>query len=68
MKSERLPGRDPRLQEMGPPADAWARAALEFLERSRDVADERVVDLARGETSPSRREEVIAPGPRSAVR
>jgi len=52
---------------VGPPADAWARAALDFLERSRDVANEGVVDSARSETSPSAREEVAAPGPGSAV-
>ncbi len=54
-------------EDAAPAADAWAQAALEFLERSRDVADERVVDLVHGETSTSRREEVVAPGSGSAV-
>ncbi|MFL6602364.1 MAG: hypothetical protein ACJ8R9_13655 [Steroidobacteraceae bacterium] len=42
-------------------ADPWTRAALEFLERSREVANEVVVDGTRSETSTSRREEIIAP-------
>lgn len=41
--------------------DAAAMAALEFLERSRDVANELVVDGRRGETSTSRREETAVP-------
>jgi hypothetical protein len=42
-------------------------AALEFLERSRDVADEVVVDGRSRETSPSRSEEVTAPRSGSSV-
>jgi hypothetical protein len=42
-------------------ADPWTRAALEFLERSREVANEVVVDGTRGETSTSAREELSAP-------
>jgi hypothetical protein len=37
-------------------ADAAGAAALDFLERSRDVANEVVVDDARAETSTSGRE------------
>jgi hypothetical protein len=44
-----------------PSADAAGIAALEFLERSRDVANEVVVDGTRGETSTSGREESSAP-------
>jgi hypothetical protein len=44
-----------------PSADAAGAAALDFLERSRDVANEVVVDGTRGETSTSGREENIAP-------
>lgn len=52
-----------------------AAAALEFLERSRDVAnevvgdvaDEVVVDGTRSETSTSRREETTAPGSGTSV-
>lgn len=36
-----------------PTADAAGAAALDFLERSRDVASEVVVDDARARTSPS---------------
>ena len=39
-----------------PSADAAGVAALDFLERSRDVANELVVDYARAETSTSERE------------
>jgi len=39
----------------------WTRTALEFLERSREVADEVVVDGTRSETSTSGREEIPAP-------
>jgi hypothetical protein len=42
--------------------------ALQFLERSRDVASEVVVDGTRRETSTSRREEPTAIDPRAAVR
>jgi hypothetical protein len=42
-------------------ADAFGTAALEFLERSRDVANEVVIDGTRTETSTSRREETTAP-------
>lgn len=42
--------------------------ALQFLERSRDVASEVVVDGTRRETSTSRREETTAIDPRAAVR
>jgi hypothetical protein len=44
-----------------PTADAAAVAALDFLERSRDVANEVVVDGTRAETSTSRREETSDP-------
>jgi hypothetical protein len=44
-----------------PSADAAGAAALDFLERSRDVANEVVVDGTRGETSTSGCEENIAP-------
>ena len=39
-----------------PSAEAAGAAALEFLERSREVADEVVVDDSRAKTSPSGRE------------
>lgn len=39
-----------------PSADAAGAAALEFLERSREVANEVVVDDSRAKTSPSGRE------------
>jgi len=42
-------------------ADPWTLAALDFLERSRDVANEVVVDGTRSETSTSAREEIVAP-------
>jgi hypothetical protein len=42
-------------------ADPWTRAALEFLERSREVASEVVVDGTRSETSTSGREEIPVP-------
>jgi hypothetical protein len=42
-------------------ADPWTEGALDFLERSRDVANEAVVDGTRGETSTSGREEIVAP-------
>jgi hypothetical protein len=42
--------------------DAGSIAALEFLERSREVASERVVDSSRPQKSPpSQREEIAAP-------
>jgi hypothetical protein len=44
-----------------PSADAAGVAALDFLERSREVADEVVVDGTRAETSTSGREEDSAP-------
>jgi len=44
-----------------PSADEAAVAALDFLERSRDVANEVVVDGTRAETSTSGREEDSAP-------
>jgi len=44
-----------------PWADPWILAALDFLERSRDVANEVVVDGTRRETSTSGREEIVAP-------
>ena len=50
-----------------PSADAAGAAALEFLERSRDVADEVAVDGTRGETSTSGREKDIAPRSGPAV-
>jgi|KBSSwiStaDraftv2_1062776.scaffolds.fasta_scaffold00092_28 hypothetical protein len=48
-------------------ADPWTQAALEFLERSSEVANEVVVDGRRGETSTSRREEIIASDSGTAV-
>jgi hypothetical protein len=42
-------------------ADPWTEGALDFLERSREVANEVVVDGTRRETSTSGREEVVAP-------
>ena len=48
-------------------ADPWTLGALEFLERSREVANEVVVDETRAETSTSGREKIAAPGTRSAV-
>jgi hypothetical protein len=42
-------------------ADPWTRSALDFLERSREVANEVVVDGTRSETSTSGREEIVAP-------
>ena len=42
-------------------ADPWILAALDFLERSREVANEVVVDGTRRETSTSGREEILAP-------
>jgi hypothetical protein len=48
-------------------AMATALAALEFLERSRDVANEVVVDGTRSETSTSRREETTDPHSGSSV-
>jgi hypothetical protein len=48
-------------------ADPWVRAALEFLERSREVASEVVVDGTRSETSTSGREEIVAPHSGPAV-
>jgi hypothetical protein len=47
---------------------SWPMAALEFLERSRDIASELVVDGTRGETSTSGREDITAPGSGSSVR
>ena len=44
-----------------PSADAAGLAALDFLERSREVANEVVVDGTRAETSTSGREENSAP-------
>ncbi len=44
-----------------PSAEAAGAAALDFLERSRDVANEVVVDGKRGETSTSGREENSPP-------
>jgi hypothetical protein len=40
--------------------DALSFVALDFLERSRDVANEVVVDGTRRETSTSRRDEATA--------
>jgi hypothetical protein len=42
-------------------ADPWTEGALDFLERSREVANEVVVDGTRVETSTSEREEIAAP-------
>jgi hypothetical protein len=50
-----------------PSADAAGAAALDFLERSRDVANEVVVDGTRSETSTLGREENIAPRSGPAV-
>ena len=47
--------------------DPSAIAALEFLERSREVASERVVDAGRVQTSPSEREEAATLGSGSPV-
>jgi hypothetical protein len=47
--------------------DASGFDALEFLERSRDVASEVVVDGTRGETSTSQREEITHTRPGPAV-
>ncbi len=44
-----------------PSADAAGAAALDFLERSREWADDVVVDGTRAETSTSGREEDSAP-------
>jgi hypothetical protein len=51
----------------GSSIEAAAVAALEFLERSRDVANEVVVDEKRSETSTSRREETTPPRTGSSV-
>jgi len=56
--SEALPpadhaGGDDRSQHSG---EAWGLQALAFLERSREVADEGIVEVARAETSTSERE------------
>jgi hypothetical protein len=48
-------------------ADPWILAALDFLERSREVANEVVVDGTRSETSTSGREEIVAPRSRPPV-
>jgi hypothetical protein len=48
-------------------ADPWTLSALEFLERSREVANEVVVDGTRSETSTSARAEIVAPHPGSPV-
>jgi hypothetical protein len=48
-------------------ADPWTLSALEFLERSREVASEVVVDGTRSETSTSARAEIVAPHPGSPV-
>jgi hypothetical protein len=53
----RINGSDSYGFALFPSADASGAAALEFLERSRDVANEVVVDGTRGETSTSGREE-----------
>ncbi|MBS0416769.1 MAG: hypothetical protein JSR66_03585 [Proteobacteria bacterium] len=47
--------------------DAAGAAALDFLERSRDVANEVVVDDARAETSTSGREKNTRSGSGPAV-
>ncbi|MGH8139717.1 MAG: hypothetical protein ACREVV_16200 [Steroidobacteraceae bacterium] len=59
---------DPR-KIYGPAADAWAFQALAFLERSRDVANEVVVDGTRAETSTSAGERSAEPrsGPERPV-
>jgi hypothetical protein len=44
-------------------ADPWTEGALDFLERSREVANEVVVDGKRTETSTSAREEIVVPRP-----
>ena len=48
-------------------ADPWTQGALDFLERSREVANEVVVDGTRSETSTSARAEIVAPHPGSPV-
>ena len=50
-----------------PSAEAAGAAALDFLERSRDVASEAVVDDSRAKTSPSRREKNSHPRSGPAV-
>ncbi|MEA3178668.1 MAG: hypothetical protein QOI59_2191 [Gammaproteobacteria bacterium] len=50
-----------------PSADAAGAAALDFLERSRDVANEVVVDGTSRETSTSGREEDPVPHSGTAV-
>ena len=67
--SEALPPADPaggddRNQHS---EEAWGLQALAFLERSRDVADEGIVDVARGETSTSEREADTRTRPVSTV-
>jgi hypothetical protein len=51
-----------------PTADAAGAAALDFLERSRDVANEVVVDGTRSETSTSGCEEDTVPRSGPTVR
>jgi hypothetical protein len=48
--------------------DALGFVALDFLERSRDIANEVVVDGTRRETSTSRREDLTAIDTGPAVR
>jgi hypothetical protein len=48
-------------------ADPWTLSALEFLERSREVANEVVVDGTRRETSTSACAEIVVPHPGSPV-
>jgi hypothetical protein len=68
MKPTNSPGTGPRPSaSFGFAADSSGASALEFLERSRDVANEVVVDGKRAETSTSLREETTAPGSRSSV-
>lgn len=43
-------------------------AALSFLERSRDVASETVIDCASAQTSTSERENTSDPGPWTPLR
>jgi hypothetical protein len=56
-----------RSRTFGFAADASNFDALDFLERSRDVAAEVVVDGTRRETPPSRNEEIADSGSGSTV-
>lgn len=61
--------RPPSEQSTGSPLsdDVWTLQALAFLERSREVAAEDVIDVTRGETPTSAREAAPHPGSLPAV-